>query len=112
RVAQAGTRRGGSNGDTIEQAVARDLKTHICRLLKTRSDEIQAHRNLADLGFDSISLAEFSRVLSGFYSLEISPSVFFSYSTLQRLMSYFLTEHRPAMEAFYRGEDEDVPQAA
>ena len=90
---------------SLEECVSRDLKQEIHRLLKTRPEEILPRRNFVDFGFDSISLAEFSRVLSRFYALEISPSVFFSHSTLQRLTTYFLTEHRAAMEAFYARRD-------
>ncbi|MCX7366152.1 MAG: amino acid adenylation domain-containing protein [Alphaproteobacteria bacterium] len=90
---------------SLEECVGRDLKQEIHRLLKTRPEEILPRRNFVDFGFDSISLAEFSRVLSRFYALEISPSVFFSHSTLQRLTTYFITEHRGAMESFYARHD-------
>ncbi|HEY0833189.1 MAG TPA: beta-ketoacyl synthase N-terminal-like domain-containing protein, partial [Azospirillum sp.] len=93
---------GPEGGEDVEERLARDLKERICQLLKARPEEVHANRNLADLGFDSISLAEFARVLSGFYGLAISPSVFFSHATPKRLAGYFLAEHRAAMDAFYR----------
>src|SRR3546814_11087797 len=65
----------------------------------TRTDTLFPYSTLFR---SSISLAEFSRTLSRLYSIELSPSVFFSYSTLQRLTTYFLTEHHLTMEAFYR----------
>ena len=90
---------------SLDECVSRDLKQEIHRLLKTRPEEILPRRNFVDFGFDSISLAEFSRVLGRLYALEISPSVFFSHSTLQRLTSYFVAEHRATMEAFYARRD-------
>jgi polyketide synthase PksN len=85
----------------IEQRIVLDLKDQICLLLKTDPKELNSTTNLADFGFDSISLAEFSRVLSRFYTLSITPSVFFSYATLRSLTRYFINEHREAMQAFY-----------
>jgi 3-oxoacyl-(acyl-carrier-protein) synthase len=89
----------------IEKRIALDLKDQICLLLKTDPTELNSTTNLADFGFDSISLAEFSRVLSRFYTLSITPSVFFSYATLRSLTRYFINEHREAMQAFYRASD-------
>jgi acyl transferase domain-containing protein/NAD(P)-dependent dehydrogenase (short-subunit alcohol dehydrogenase family)/acyl carrier protein len=87
--------------ESLEKRVARDLKDRARHLLK-HSGEVSATANLADLGFDSISLAEFSRVLSRFYALEISPSVFFSYPTLRSLAAHLASTYRSALDAFYR----------
>ncbi|MFA6174053.1 MAG: SDR family NAD(P)-dependent oxidoreductase [Kiritimatiellales bacterium] len=106
-----GDRRTGMKGLGIEQCINHDLKEQICNLLKTKPNELDADTNLADFGFDSISLAEFSRVLSRFYALDITPSVFFSYATLRKLTAYFFTEHRQAMQAFYHEPDADAPKA-
>jgi acyl transferase domain-containing protein/acyl carrier protein/nucleoside-diphosphate-sugar epimerase len=109
-VAASG-KRAGMKGLSIEQCINLDLKEQICNLLKTQPNELDADSNLADFGFDSISLAEFSRALSRHYSLEITPSVFFSYATLRKLTAYFFTEHRQAMQAFYREPDAEAPPA-
>ncbi|MGZ8238254.1 MAG: SDR family NAD(P)-dependent oxidoreductase, partial [Methylobacter sp.] len=104
-------RRAGMKGLSVEQCINHDLKEQICNLLKTKRNELDADSNLADFGFDSISLAEFSRALSRHYSLEITPSVFFSHATLRKLTAYFFTEHRQVMQVFYQEPDADAPQA-
>ncbi|XKS59607.1 SDR family NAD(P)-dependent oxidoreductase [Candidatus Profftella armatura] len=92
------------NNFNIEKFIENDIKNHICNILNTKKSEIYKNKNLADYGFDSISLAEFSRILSKFYSLDIMPSIFFSYSTLERLITYFIKNHNNTMIKFYRNK--------
>jgi acyl transferase domain-containing protein/NAD(P)-dependent dehydrogenase (short-subunit alcohol dehydrogenase family)/acyl carrier protein len=86
----------------LGRILAKDLEAQVCDLLLVRSGAVEPHKNFVDLGFDSISLAEFARLLSRHYGLEILPSVFFSHATLGRLAAHLLAEHGDAMEAFYR----------
>ncbi|MFD2408223.1 SDR family NAD(P)-dependent oxidoreductase [Azorhizophilus paspali] len=60
--------------------------------------------NLADFGFDSISLAEYAGLLSRHFSLKLTPELFFSHSTLAKVAVYLLAQHRQAVEAYYRSE--------
>ncbi|MEX2631036.1 MAG: SDR family NAD(P)-dependent oxidoreductase [Tistlia sp.] len=113
---QAPARPVGRTGGGLEQRVLEDLREQVRELLGSRPEDLRADRNLADFGFDSISLAEFARVLARFYSLEISPSLFFSYATLGRLAGYLTTRERAALEAFYgereaRAASEPAPSA-
>ncbi|WP_432804134.1 SDR family NAD(P)-dependent oxidoreductase [Azospirillum argentinense] len=96
------------DGDALDQSVLRDVKAQICDLLKARPQDVGNHKNLADFGFDSISLMEFARVLNRLYGLELSPSVFFSHATPQRLAAHLIRDHRAAMEAFYADADADA----
>ena len=41
------------------------------------------------------------RMLTIHYGIEITPAVFFGYSTLEKLTHYFLTEHQEAIQEFY-----------
>ncbi|HEY8357914.1 MAG TPA: beta-ketoacyl synthase N-terminal-like domain-containing protein, partial [Ramlibacter sp.] len=96
--------------DDLPRRVADELVAAICALLKAQPREIDARRNFADFGFDSISLAEFARVLNGIYALDLSPSIFFSHATPQRLAAWLLREHASAVQARYR--EVQVPQPA
>ena len=48
-------------GLSLEQCVEWDLKEHTSRLLKIPRDKLDLDMNLADFGFDSISLGEFAK---------------------------------------------------
>jgi len=53
-------RRAEMKGLRLEQCLEWDLKEHISKLLKIPRDKLDPETNLADFGFDSISLTEFA----------------------------------------------------
>ncbi|MBT5307418.1 MAG: SDR family NAD(P)-dependent oxidoreductase, partial [Candidatus Scalindua sp.] len=93
-----------SSEGNIEQSVYRDLKKLMSHLLKVPQVQFDGESNLADFGFDSISLSEFARLLSEHYGLDITPSLFFGHSTLKKLTYYFVKEHAQKIRRFYREE--------
>nr|WP_240464227.1 SDR family NAD(P)-dependent oxidoreductase [Paenibacillus apiarius] len=99
-------------GWTIEQCVLWELKDMINQILKVPQEKLDADENLENFGFDSISLVEFAGVLSERYELEIKPDLFFSYSTLERLSEYLLTQYPEQMTQFYQEEEKLVHAVA
>ncbi len=101
--AQAGpVRQDATAGMPLQARVEEDLLHLASQLLQISRDLLTLDRNLADFGFDSINMAAFSAALSRHYSIEVMPSVFFSFPTLGRLARYFAEDHRAAAEARYR----------
>ena len=96
-------------GLSLKQCVEWDLKEHTSQILKIPRDKLDLETNLADFGFDSISLAEFGKVLTAHYEFEITPVVFFGHSTIEKLTHYFLTEHQEAIQGFYEQAVIDQP---
>ncbi|HXO73315.1 MAG TPA: amino acid adenylation domain-containing protein, partial [Bradyrhizobium sp.] len=97
-------RRAEMNGLSVSQCVTWDLKAFVGRLLSVPGDRLDMEENLADFGFDSISLTQLAHQLTSHYGFEITPALFFNYPTLERLTKYFLDAHAAAMEAFYQKE--------
>lgn len=93
-------------GFTLEQCLEWDLKEHVSKLLIIPREKIDKEDNLADFGFDSISLGEFSESLTNYYGIEITPVLFFAYSTLSKLIQYLLTEYQITMQLFYQNDAE------
>ncbi|MGA8164525.1 MAG: SDR family NAD(P)-dependent oxidoreductase, partial [Waddliaceae bacterium] len=93
-------------GLSVEQCLEWDLTDHASRLLKIPRESVDTTDNLADYGFDSISLAEFASILSDYYGFEVTPALFFGYSTLEKLKSYFLKEHAKHITEFYQETQE------
>ncbi|WP_232035849.1 SDR family NAD(P)-dependent oxidoreductase [Methylomusa anaerophila] len=102
-------RRAEIKGLSLEECLEWDLKENISNLLKISRDKLDAEANLADFGFDSLSLAEFATLLTNHYGIEITPALFFQYSTLAKLTQYFLTGHQAAIREFYREEEAAGP---
>ncbi|MBW8688279.1 SDR family NAD(P)-dependent oxidoreductase [Chitinophaga rhizophila] len=86
---------------SLEEKIEQDLKQHISILLKIREEKLNLQDNLADYGFDSISLAALARQLSEHFKLNITPALFFGYSSIGKLVSYFADNHRQEMTAYY-----------
>ncbi|PON19221.1 hypothetical protein C2W62_03875 [Candidatus Entotheonella serta] len=97
-------------GLSTEQSVLWDLRNLIVQQLKVPWEQLGRDHNLADFGFDSISLLSFANRLSEHYQLDITPALFFGYSTLEQLTQYFLSEHCDFINAFYKEpEKSEIP---
>ncbi|WP_029191117.1 beta-ketoacyl synthase N-terminal-like domain-containing protein, partial [Ornithinibacillus scapharcae] len=95
-------------GWTVEQCVLWELKNIVSQTLEIPEEKLDADENLADFGFDSISLAEFAINISDRYELTITPDVFYGYPTINRLSLYLLEEYTKEMENFYHVNEEKV----
>lgn len=104
-------RRPEMQGFTLVQCIEWDLKQQILALLMVPREQLDLETNLADFGFDSISLTEFAKRLSAHYAIDLTPALFFSYPSLARLVEYLLTAYRPVLEDFYwdNGRSESKP---
>ena len=97
-------RRGALKGFSIAECILWDLKEQASEQLKLEREKLDGDENLADFGFDSIGLAEYAKRLKKYYRVSVTPSVFFSYPTLNQLGEYLGREYAAEMEEFYREE--------
>ncbi|AJQ95705.1 SDR family NAD(P)-dependent oxidoreductase [Gynuella sunshinyii] len=81
----------------LAEHVEATLKQQIQQLLGLPLEEIGRDQNLADFGFDSISLTELARLVSAHYRIEFSPAVFFGYPTVAQVRDYLLQRHADAL---------------
>ncbi len=93
---------------TIEQCLLWDLKDNTSQILQIPKEKLGIEENLADFGFDSVSLGEFAELLSNRYQIDITPDIFFGYPTMERLSEYLLERYRVEMAEFYH-EGEEHP---
>lgn len=105
-------RRPEMKGFTLEQCVEWDLKEQISSVLKIPRTKLDVEENLADFGFDSISLAEFAGFLSKHYSIAVTPALFFDHSTIRALTQFYAVTHGEAMRGFYQEQAASAPAIA
>ncbi|WNO11560.1 SDR family NAD(P)-dependent oxidoreductase [Teredinibacter sp. KSP-S5-2] len=86
---------------SLNAILSLELKDLVADNLSIAKHQLNDKTNLADYGFDSISLASFARYLSTYFSLNITPALFFNYATIQQLAEYFVNEHHSHMLDFY-----------
>ena len=106
----AGVRRGRRpemQGLSLYECVVWDLREHAAQLLQTPREQLRPHENLADFGFDSLSLTDFAARLTAHYHhdalpVNITPSLLFGYPTFDKLAAFLLQEYGPALAEYYR----------
>ncbi|MBP2857475.1 SDR family NAD(P)-dependent oxidoreductase [Dickeya oryzae] len=96
-------RRPEMKGLTVEQCVLWELQQAVSDILSIERHRLHHDVNLADFGFDSISLAEFATCLSRKWSIVVSPALFFGNATLSQLCQYFMLTHGALMQTYYGG---------
>lgn len=110
----AGKRKGGiMNGWTLEECVLWELKDATEQILDISKNEMEPTDNFADYGYDSITLAEFANQLTGRFTVNITPDIFYSYPSLERLCNYIISEYAEQMEGLYGtdgGQKETAPE--
>nr|WP_305119323.1 SDR family NAD(P)-dependent oxidoreductase [Tahibacter harae] len=107
-----GARRSELAGLDLPQCVAWDLAELAAKLLRLPRARLSAQENLADFGFDSLSLAEFAERLSAHFGLPVTPSLFFKYGTLGKLAGFFVQTHAAALQSFYGSADSAAARPA
>ncbi|KPA10853.1 protein containing Beta-ketoacyl synthase, partial [Candidatus Magnetomorum sp. HK-1] len=65
-----------------------------CEILCVEQEEIQVNADFSDYGFDSITFTQFANQINEKYNLEITPTLFFEYSSIENIASaiYSLNE--------------------
>lgn len=95
-------RRPEMSGLTVSQCLEWDLKGMMSELLQIDPIKLDRATNLADFGFDSLSLAKFASMLTDRLGIEVTPTLFYGHSTLSKLTQYYLSGHAEAMQELYR----------
>ncbi len=95
------------NDWTLEECVLHEVKDATAKILQIPMEELEGDDNLADYGYDSITLAEFASVLSERLKEKITPDIFFSYPTLDRLACYLLETYQEHIAIVYEEDMEE-----
>ncbi|MBB4730094.1 non-ribosomal peptide synthetase, partial [Xanthomonas arboricola] len=90
------------HGLTVKESLHDDLRRQVAELLRLADDKVTLHDNITDFGFDSITLAQWSRHLGRHFGIAFTPALFFTYSTIDKIATHLLAVHAPRMNAFYR----------
>lgn len=71
----------------------KDLTQIISELLKIPMKRIRKDNDLSDYGFDSIKFTDFSNAINKQFDLDITPAIFFEYSTIESLADYLVEDY-------------------
>ncbi|MFD1990497.1 SDR family NAD(P)-dependent oxidoreductase [Paenibacillus nicotianae] len=82
-----------SNQTTLIEKMQSALIQIVSQMLKVSPKDIYADVELNEYGFDSISFTDFSNQLNDNYQLDLTPTVFFEYSTIHTLAQHLITTY-------------------
>lgn len=75
------------------EKVREALVKHISQQLKVNVNDIDHRAEFSEFGFDSVSLTVFGNTLNEEYGLELSPTVFFEFPTVNLLADFLVEEY-------------------
>jgi acyl transferase domain-containing protein/acyl carrier protein/thioesterase domain-containing protein len=81
------------NSLVLQDRVMSDIHEMVSELLKIDISDILVDEELRDYGLDSILLMRFSNKINTHYDLNLAPTVFFNYPTIELLSTYLIEEH-------------------
>ncbi|MFC5743665.1 SDR family NAD(P)-dependent oxidoreductase, partial [Dyella tabacisoli] len=84
-------------GQSLQEQMKQALVGLVSSLIKVRPEDIDGETTLSEYGFDSVSLTEFGNSLNQQYRLELKPTIFFEYPTLDGLADYLAREHQTTL---------------
>ncbi|WP_407672364.1 SDR family NAD(P)-dependent oxidoreductase, partial [Paenibacillus sinensis] len=79
--------------DKVQKALVQIMS----KLLKVKSEDISSDVGLNEYGFDSITFTQYTNIINQEYQLELTPTIFFEYSTLDSFAKYLIQEHQAAL---------------
>ncbi|MCP5002869.1 MAG: SDR family NAD(P)-dependent oxidoreductase, partial [Planctomycetes bacterium] len=91
-VSQAATLSNIDTGSLLTKIRSMLIQT-VSKTLKFNQQDIDLDGELNEYGFDSITLTDFANRLNEKYHLELTPTLFFEYSTIGAFADYLVREH-------------------
>ncbi|HEY8023894.1 MAG TPA: amino acid adenylation domain-containing protein, partial [Burkholderiaceae bacterium] len=91
------------SGSVLPENVRQALVGIVSELIKVKVEDIDGETSLSEYGFDSISLTEFGTKLNEQYKIDLKPTIFFEYPTLDGLAAYLVREHHASLMAKFGG---------
>ena len=73
------------------------LRQMLTTLLKVKKEDLFSHKTFGEYGLESITLTKFANQLNKLYQLELTPTLFFEYNTIDTLSTYLLDNHLEAI---------------
>ncbi|MEU4000326.1 beta-ketoacyl synthase N-terminal-like domain-containing protein, partial [Streptomyces fungicidicus] len=109
----ARTRRGERADTDVRERVEADLRSLVGGVLKLAADEIHPRDRLSDLGCDSVGNTLLALRLGEHYGIDVAPSFFYGYFTLEMVSDRLLEEpYADAVVRTYTAAEENTAERA
>jgi polyketide synthase PksN len=81
------------NTTELKEKASGKIRELIAELLKLGVSDIETDAELGDYGFDSVLLTKFANSLNEYYDLDIKPTAFYNYTTIEQLAGFLAEDH-------------------
>jgi len=98
-----------ANTARLQRALLACLVHEGAEQLKVAPDDLEPDEELTEYGFDSIAFTQFSNRLSDRLNLDLTPTVFFEFPTLEGLAGHLVEQHGGQIAKALGIEDEQLP---
>ncbi|PGD97836.1 hypothetical protein COM48_07150 [Bacillus wiedmannii] len=85
----------------LKKLVEDDIQKSAAKILKVTPDRVEVNNDFEEFGFDSVGLKDYADQLSGIYRIDISPTVFFTTSSIRTLTEYLIKEFEHEIRNYY-----------
>ena len=90
------------NSHSMIEKIERDLVLQISVIAEMAEEDIDTDVNIHDYGLDSFKLVQLASSLINYYDIEIAPTIFYGYTTIEELSQYYLEEYEDVLKDFYK----------
>lgn len=99
-----------ASAEELRKRVEQLLVHEISKQLKISVQDIDVEAELSEFGLDSIGLTALSSRLKEACGINVSPPVFFEYTTVQDFTGYLLREHLDSLRGYFPGALAAAPE--
>ena len=92
--------------DDMKKYVISDISEIIEGILEIPKKDLSYEEKFVDLGFDSLSIVEFSGVLGEKYGITLTPDIIYSYQNINILSEYLVTEYNNFIKELHLKDSE------
>lgn len=105
-------KRKGTKKNYTKEAIIQIVKDNAAAILESSPEELDENENISEYGFDSISLRELAESINSKFEIEIAPTLFYAYTTIESIVEYLLSEYKELTYQEEECEDEREEEAA
>ncbi|RCJ16571.1 hypothetical protein A6S26_33180 [Nostoc sp. ATCC 43529] len=87
------------------QLVIDDLSQMVIKILRLRRNVLKADEDLANLGFESLTVTELTEAINKKFEIQISPAVLYEHRTVQSYAMYLLEQYNDKIQVSYQLKD-------
>ncbi|MEM6601803.1 MAG: SDR family NAD(P)-dependent oxidoreductase, partial [Verrucomicrobiota bacterium] len=85
------------DGVDLQSEAEKVILQFASELLKLDISRLSTTKLLSDYGFDSMMMTRFANHVNGYYNIDLPPTAFFNYPTLEDLSVYLASDHAEAL---------------